>query len=127
MTEGVREFPCTQCGAKVEFAPGTEALICPYCGDETHIPASDEGLDEQDLKATLMALERDAETEESSSVQCPACAALVEPEAAQEAFPCPYCGTGIVATGTGMVAGAGGGVRRTRMRQQRRLIRQHLT
>jgi predicted RNA-binding Zn-ribbon protein involved in translation (DUF1610 family) len=82
----------------VEFAPGTEALICPYCGDETHIPASEEGLDEQDFEATLVALERDAETEESSAVQCPACAALVEPEAAQEAFPCPYCGSGIVAT-----------------------------
>ena len=99
MSEGVRQFPCTQCGAKVEFAPGTDALECPYCGNRTTIPAGDEPIEEQDfLSAVADDLGADAETEEVPSVQCRSCAALVEPSASQEAFPCPYCGASIVTT-----------------------------
>ena len=31
------QFPCKQCGASLEFAPGTESLKCPYCGADTRI------------------------------------------------------------------------------------------
>jgi len=96
---GVRQFPCTQCGAKVEFAPGTDALQCPYCGDQATIPASTDGIEEQEYHAAAAAdIGEGAETEEVSSVQCQSCAALVEPSPSQEAFPCPYCGSSIVAT-----------------------------
>ena len=99
MAEGVRQFPCTQCGAKVEFAPGTDVLQCPYCGDETSIPTSDEAIEEQDfVQAASADIGEDAETEEVSSVRCESCAALVEPSPSAEAFPCPYCGSSIVAT-----------------------------
>jgi DNA-directed RNA polymerase subunit RPC12/RpoP len=98
MTEGVRQFPCAQCGAKVEFAPGTDALECPYCGHRTEIPASTDGIVERDFGAGLADLGRDAETEEVLSVSCGSCAALVEPPASAEAFPCPYCGSSIVTT-----------------------------
>ena len=99
MTEGVRQFPCTKCGAKVEFAPGTDALQCPYCGDRTEIPASTDGLEEKEFFAAASAeLGEGAETEDVSSVQCQSCAALVEPSPSHEAFPCPYCGSSIVAT-----------------------------
>lgn len=30
-------FPCGSCGAKVEFAPGTTTLKCPYCGHQQEI------------------------------------------------------------------------------------------
>ena len=99
MTDGARQFPCTKCGAKVEFAAGTDALLCPYCGDQTHIPASSEGIEEQEFFAAAAAdLGKDAETEEVTSVQCQSCAALVEPSPSHEAFRCPYCGSSIVAT-----------------------------
>lgn len=98
MTDGARQFPCEQCGAKVEFAPGTEALKCPYCGNETHIPASADGIEEKEYFAAAAAsLGEGAETEEVTSVQCQSCAALVEPSPSHEAFPCPYCGSSIVA------------------------------
>jgi Zn finger protein HypA/HybF involved in hydrogenase expression len=29
------QYPCSNCGANVEFAPGTTVLKCPYCGAET--------------------------------------------------------------------------------------------
>ncbi|MGD8288555.1 MAG: primosomal protein N' (replication factor Y) - superfamily II helicase, partial [Gemmatimonadota bacterium] len=98
MTEGVRQFPCTQCGAKVEFAPGTDALECPYCGNRVEIEASTEGIVERDFAAGIADLGRDAETEEVLSVKCMSCAALVEPPKSAEAFPCPYCGSSIVTT-----------------------------
>ncbi len=74
-------------------------LQCPYCGDETHIPTSIETIEEQEYFAAAAAhLGEDAQTEEVTSVQCSSCAALVEPAPSHEAFPCPYCGSSIVAT-----------------------------
>lgn len=98
MAEGVRQFPCTQCGAKVEFAPGTDSLECPYCGHQTAIPASTDGIEERDFGSGLADLGQDADTEEVQSVSCGSCAALVEPPTSAEAFPCPYCGSSIVTT-----------------------------
>jgi DNA-directed RNA polymerase subunit RPC12/RpoP len=98
MTEGVRQFPCTQCGARVEFAPGTDSLECPYCGHLTAIPGTTDGIEERDFASALADLEQGAETEEVQSVSCGSCAASVEPPASAEAFPCPYCGSSIVTT-----------------------------
>lgn len=101
MSGGARQFPCEQCGAKVEFAPGTDALLCPYCGTRTHIPASTEGIEEHDFRAAIAdSLGDEAETEDVTSVRCDSCAALVEPSPSHEAFPCPYCGSSIVARET---------------------------
>lgn len=98
MTEGARQFPCTSCGAKVEFAPGKDALECPYCGSITRLPGSTEGIEERDFLSTLAEnLGEDAETEEVFSVQCESCGSLVEPSPSHAAFPCPYCGSSIVA------------------------------
>jgi len=98
MAEGVRQFPCIQCGAKVEFAPGTDSLECPYCGHRTAIPASTDGIEERDFGAALAGLGQDAELEDVQSVSCGSCAASVEPPVSAEAFPCPYCGSSIVTT-----------------------------
>lgn len=37
-----KEFPCSQCGAKLTFKPGTNNIVCGYCGHEqvVAIPAS---------------------------------------------------------------------------------------
>ena len=97
MSDGPRQYPCESCGAKVEFAPGKDALECPYCGSETHIPASTEGIEEQEFSWDIEDhLGDDAETVEVRSVQCQSCAASVEPSPTHEAFPCPYCGSSIV-------------------------------
>jgi DNA-directed RNA polymerase subunit RPC12/RpoP len=98
MEEGVRQFPCGQCGAKVEFAPRPGSLQCPYCGHQTAIPESDEGFHEQDFHRVLANLEAGTEMEEVQTVTCASCAASVEPAPSAEAFPCPYCGSSIVAT-----------------------------
>lgn len=100
MSQGTRQFPCDSCGAKVEFAPGKDALECPYCGSVTHIPVSEAELVEHafdEMSDAEEHLGEGADTEEVTSVQCESCAALVEPLPTHEAFPCPYCGSSIVA------------------------------
>jgi DNA-directed RNA polymerase subunit RPC12/RpoP len=96
MTEGARQFPCTQCGAKVEFAPGTDSLQCPYCGNQTTIPIGTVEIVENDFESTLAGMEQSAVTEDVQSVACSSCAAHIEPPPSAEAFPCPYCGSSIV-------------------------------
>jgi DNA-directed RNA polymerase subunit RPC12/RpoP len=98
VAEGVRQFPCSRCGAKVEFAPGTDELQCPYCGHRTAIRATGAPIREHDFRSAISDQRGDAELEDVDSVQCGSCAALVEPPPAAEAFPCPYCGSSIVAT-----------------------------
>ena len=98
MTEGARQFPCTQCGAKVEFAPGTDSLQCPYCGNQTSIPTGTVEIVENDFESTLAGMEQGAVTEDVQSVACSSCAAHIEPPPSAEAFPCPYCGSRIVVT-----------------------------
>ena len=34
----IKTFPCTGCGAKLSFAPGTRDLQCEYCGTANAIP-----------------------------------------------------------------------------------------
>ena len=94
--QGTRQFPCTQCGAKVEFAPGTDSLRCPYCGNLTSIPASAEVIEEIDFMAAVADLGENATMEDVPSVTCTSCAAHIEPPKNTEAFPCPYCGSSIV-------------------------------
>ena len=75
-------------------------MVCPYCGSHTEIASSDEAVVETDFRAMLGQLEADAEMEEVASVRCGSCGAEVEPPPSAEAFPCPYCGSSIVAIAT---------------------------
>jgi predicted RNA-binding Zn-ribbon protein involved in translation (DUF1610 family) len=102
-TETARpQFPCDQCGAKLEFAPGTSSLKCPYCGYENPIDTEpDEGeaaVEELDFQSQLAELEAGADTEESLAVKCSACAAELTTAPNLTSFSCPFCGTNIVAT-----------------------------
>ena len=33
-----QEFPCNNCGAKVHYDAGTQAMKCPYCGTQQAVP-----------------------------------------------------------------------------------------
>ncbi|MBI1191444.1 MAG: hypothetical protein GC200_12285 [Tepidisphaera sp.] len=90
-----RRFPCKQCGAKLEFAPGTSALKCPFCGCENQIAPEGEA-QELDFKATLAKQKEAAPTDFVAQVTCQACAAIVSPPANVTSFSCPFCGTNIV-------------------------------
>ena len=44
-----RDFPCHSCGANLEFTPGAQSLVCPYCGDDNAIPQSVDQVEELDF------------------------------------------------------------------------------
>jgi DNA-directed RNA polymerase subunit RPC12/RpoP len=93
-----KQFPCHQCGAKVDFQPGTVVLKCPYCGFENPIPQSEEQVLEIDYRTVLAQAASQRETREVLTVKCNACAAETTLPPNITAAACPYCGVNIVAT-----------------------------
>lgn len=101
-TTGPRRFPCAQCGAKLEFTPGTLALACPYCRHQNTIAVPQDGAapvgEELDFTQALAQLESAAPSHALASVKCQACAASIASPPNAESFACPYCGSNIVTT-----------------------------
>lgn len=110
-----KQFPCKNCGAGMEFIPGTRNLRCPYCGTEQSIavdanapqtgnndspdgsPASEPKLKELDF---LSYLER-AEAEQAKPrtvhlTHCEGCGADISLSDGMSAELCPYCGLPVV-------------------------------
>ena len=111
-----KQFPCRNCGAGMEFIPGTRNLRCPYCGTEMPIPevAGTETAGNNDtpdgrpetggkLKELdfLSHLER-AEAEQAKPqtvhiTHCEGCGADITLDNGLSAELCPYCGLPVVA------------------------------
>jgi len=94
-----RGFPCSQCGADLEFAPGTAALVCPHCGTENQIGGEAEraAVAESDYGAALAELAAGEPTCETLAVKCSSCGAESALPPNVTADKCPFCGAGIVA------------------------------
>ncbi|MBY0311833.1 MAG: hypothetical protein K2W85_07170 [Phycisphaerales bacterium] len=102
---GVRRFPCAQCGAKLEYQPGSTVLVCPYCSAQNQIgpaAAPDDSnahaVEEIDYVSTLHDLANRTDKFQHLTVKCDACAAEIEAAPNATAFPCPFCASNIVAT-----------------------------
>jgi len=93
-----KQFPCHKCGARLDFAPGTTALRCPYCGFENPIPQSDEEIRELDYQAQLTELAGNEETTEAERVKCRSCAAETTLPPDIVSGSCPFCGSNLVIT-----------------------------
>jgi len=92
-------FPCRQCGAKLEYQPGTGSQRCPYCGAENAIARSAGPVQELDYTAALRAASDATETIDVITVKCQACGAESTKPPNVTASACPFCGADIVATG----------------------------
>lgn len=90
-------FPCEQCGALLQFAPGSNALECTHCGHRQPIAASNQAILEHDFAQAMRKLSRErTATPEPLDLTCTNCAARFELPARQHAGSCPYCGTPVV-------------------------------
>jgi LSD1 subclass zinc finger protein len=99
-----RYHACTGCGAKLEFAPGTSSLKCPYCGAQNAIAeASGEqkakALEHLDFLAYLKDKAGDEPQLERQTVKCPGCGAAVQLPPNVIADRCPFCAGPLVAAG----------------------------
>lgn len=92
-------FPCSSCGADLEYAPGTTVLTCKYCGSKTDIPQIEVIVEELDFKSAVAQLDKTADHKESLTAHCNACHATVELAPNTTAQSCPFCGSRMVATG----------------------------
>ena len=95
MISKVRAFPCTSCGAKLSFQPGSKTLKCPYCGSSNDIPDSDDGVEELDLDTWLARLEAEHETHEQEHLKCKNCGGEQTLPANLFATSCTFCGSPI--------------------------------
>ncbi|MFC0431381.1 NADH pyrophosphatase zinc ribbon domain-containing protein [Kutzneria buriramensis] len=87
-------FPCGGCGARVEFAPGTTAMRCPYCGYEQQIAVGDRQIREHAL-AELATLPRKPVAQLGAYVYvCQRCAAQTQSN--ESATLCQFCGSPLV-------------------------------
>jgi DNA-directed RNA polymerase subunit RPC12/RpoP len=93
------QFPCTKCGAKLEFQPGTDSLICPYCGTTNMIAAPTSGVPLLDFTLYSREFASAPEVHDTVVVHCTNCGA--ETHLAQDvtAGRCAFCGAPVVAQG----------------------------
>jgi DNA-directed RNA polymerase subunit RPC12/RpoP len=96
---GRKQYPCSRCGAKLDFAPGTSALKCPYCGFENPIPKSETPVEEQDYRSFLERAANEKETHEAHRVKCDKCGAETTMPPEVTSGICPFCGANMVFSG----------------------------
>jgi hypothetical protein len=92
-------FPCAQCGAKLEFKPGADAMACPYCGHQQSIGDDREQapIVEYDLQAALAQARRQPVTTMAAGaheLQCNGCGATQV--LVHQADHCAFCGSPMV-------------------------------
>lgn len=92
----IRTFPCTSCGARLSFAPGTRSLRCEFCGAGNEIAEDDARVEELDLETWLKALEGRQETVGDEKVKCVKCGSEEVLDGVHFATRCSFCGTAIV-------------------------------
>ncbi|HLL68927.1 MAG TPA: hypothetical protein VK453_24920 [Micromonosporaceae bacterium] len=94
-SSAVRAFPCASCGARVEYAPGTDVLRCPYCGYEQKVPAAERAVQEHSYAALAARARKPVASLAAHVFVCRNCGAQTESDAIAER--CQFCGAPLVA------------------------------
>jgi len=87
---------CTDCGALLNYQPGTNHLVCKYCGAENLIEASTEVIEEIDYEKFISEKLQHEEKQEISTVKCNSCGASTTLKPNVSADNCPFCDTPLV-------------------------------
>jgi len=94
------QYPCSNCGANVEFAPGTAVLKCPYCGAETPLLSTGATVREHAYgELATMAARKPVATIAPYSFTCRGCGAVTQSDKISDH--CQFCGAPLVADATG--------------------------
>jgi len=88
---------CPACGARAEWNPGKQRLICPFCGTEApaELEADTGKIREHDLARALREIPEDKRGfgAETRSVKCRSCHAVSVFEASRVGQNCEFCGS----------------------------------
>ena len=93
-----RQFPCSQCGANLIFAPGTDSLECPYCKYVNPITTVHSSIEELDFRAHLAKMGEEQEMMEVMTVKCQGCGAETTFDPNITSDYCAFCDTPLVQT-----------------------------
>lgn len=93
--ELIEGYPCSSCGASLQFAPGTLNMECPYCGTKNEIDVELTEIEEHNLEELpLSPTTRDTGMGvEQRSFRCENCGAIQALEPAVIATECAFCGS----------------------------------
>lgn len=94
-TGEIRRYPCTSCGARLEFAPGTTSLRCPYCGATQEIAGPDREIREHGYTQWLSTRGKPVGHIAEHQFVCTSCGARTESDLLSLA--CSFCGAPMVA------------------------------
>ena len=102
----LQEFKCPNCGGAIQFDPGTQEMVCPYCDSVMNVDAlqtMDEGLAKnQGSEAIQWGYEggawREGEQEGMAVYSCKSCGGEIIGDETLGAASCPFCGNPVVMT-----------------------------
>ena len=89
-------FPCQQCGAQLDYQPGTTLLGCEHCGHGHQIDVSNDPIVEHNFHSTINNLPGAAESATAVTIDCHACSAEFEFDKNLHADECPFCGSRVI-------------------------------
>ncbi|MGA2443025.1 MAG: hypothetical protein ABSH08_18895 [Tepidisphaeraceae bacterium] len=92
-----RQFPCSRCGAKLQFQPGTDSLVCPYCGTRNAIAAPPATVPLLDFLSYCRQLAGAPEAHDALLFRCANCGAETHLVQDVTAGRCAFCGAPVVA------------------------------
>lgn len=101
-SSNARQFPCAQCGATLNYLPGSEQLRCTHCGHLNPIPQAvqAEPISELDYAQALQTLQQEQHKAEhepkTDNAHCQGCGASFALAANVQGDHCTYCGAPVV-------------------------------
>ncbi|MEK6153027.1 DNA helicase PriA [Flavobacteriaceae bacterium 3-367] len=87
---------CANCGAELNFKPGSHQLKCEYCGYEEFIEQAKSSFEELELKHYLKVVGNHAFTETIDLLHCKNCGANQHVEENYKSLHCVYCGEPLI-------------------------------
>ncbi|MDY7039805.1 MAG: hypothetical protein SVX38_02960 [Chloroflexota bacterium] len=92
-SQHTHKYPCSQCGAELDFDPAEDSLVCKYCGNVVSIPTTKAEIKEHRLEEGILAEQSEGWGTETKSYKCKSCMATVAVESSVTSTECPFCGS----------------------------------
>ncbi len=87
---------CASCGAELRYKPGSQHVVCEYCGYEEFIEHSKSSFEELELRHYLEVVGKHAHTESIELLHCKNCGANQHVEENYKSLHCAYCGEPLI-------------------------------
>lgn len=90
-------YPCSNCGAPLEYKPNTGTLTCPYCGTQNEIAQEDTIIEELDFESYIENFVKE-NSSTTKVITCSNCKATPTMDENLTSFICPYCSSPLIET-----------------------------